>query len=243
MPEESFWPGGHGHLARVELYDLGSSTRLATWTESAAAWEIAAVDPRASTSEHPLTLAQLPQLAGWRRGKKVQPAAKEPAAVHLPPARPASSREHLRPAKPASSREPGRSRASGSGVGTLRLHLADGPRTLQVKYFDTRKELDLSPAGPDSPAGTPQCGEFSARYYPFDDETTAITWPNVPHSEEPDGQALYGVQEEGAMVRMFECDRVTLYPERAGTVALAFVLWHVNHADQETERLTIEIVR
>lgn len=129
--------------------------------------------------------------------------------------------------------------------GTRVNHLQAGgpPLVLETRYFDdSDAPFDMAPVSADTAQMGPECPEFSARYYPLNDTTPVVAWPNVPHPQEADGASLFAKRASNEVVPVFGCNRVEIYPEEAGQVELAFVLWHVNHADQETDMLRIVVV-
>ncbi|MDD9937432.1 MAG: hypothetical protein OXT09_27725 [Myxococcales bacterium] len=129
-----------------------------------------------------------------------------------------------------------------SPTGSLEpLHAGGPPASLSVRMRGS-DNLDIEPLDPESATGGNPCGEFSARYFPLDDATSVIAWPNVPAPDADDGPAIFAERADGEVVQLFHCDRLDIYPEQAGSAHLELLLWHVNHADQATDALTVDVL-
>ncbi len=129
---------------------------------------------------------------------------------------------------------------SGDTVEPLRA--GGPPASLEVRML-SQLSFGIAPLDGGASADVNPCGEFSARYFPIDDETSAIAWPNVPDpAQSGGGPALFAERTDGELVQVFHCNRLDIYPEQAGTAHLEIVLWHVNHADQASDALPVEIL-
>ena len=125
---------------------------------------------------------------------------------------------------------------SGDALEPLR---AGGPPAYLRVHFRSRDELDIAPL---EGAFENPCGEFSARYFPLDDATQVIAWPNLRHPDQQDGPLLFANRADGELVQIFHCNELHIYPERAGIAELEILLWHVNHADQASDALEVQVL-
>lgn len=128
---------------------------------------------------------------------------------------------------------------SGDALEPLR---AGGPPAYLRVHFRSSDMLDIAPLDGGGETLENPCGEFSARYFPVDDATEVIAWPNVPHSDLPSGPALFANRADGELVQIFHCNELHIYPERSGIAELELLLWHVNHADQASDALAVEVL-
>lgn len=123
------------------------------------------------------------------------------------------------------------------------LRAGGAPASLRIDMRSEQQSVDLSAAtAPGGGSLAPTCGEFSVRYFPLDDDTNVVAWPNQPPESSPEAPAQYAQRQTGDVVAIFHCDRVDVFPEEAGLARLEFLLWHVNHADQASDALTVSVV-
>jgi len=120
------------------------------------------------------------------------------------------------------------------------LRAGGPPASLFVGMRGEQTDLDIA-AIDTSAAAAPTCGEFSVRYFPRNDATTVIAWPNVAHPDEPGGPAQYALRTDGELVPIYYCDTLDIFPEQTGVANLEMLLWHVNHADQASDPLPVEV--
>lgn len=115
--------------------------------------------------------------------------------------------------------------------------------SLTVRFFSRGGELlEMDTLERDDETGERECTEFSARYFPLDDETDVIAWPNVSHPENDSRRAPHQfVERNGDLTGIYHCDHVHIYPERVGTVEVEFVLWHIDHSDDVSEPITLRV--
>lgn len=123
---------------------------------------------------------------------------------------------------------------------------AGGQRaSLTLRVFDRNgDEINMDTLSRDDDTDERECTEYSARYYPVDDETDIIAWPNIQHPDsEMGGDAPFKFAEtqDEEIVGIFHCDHVYIYPENDGTVDLEFMLWHINHHDDLSDPLTVVV--
>jgi len=127
-----------------------------------------------------------------------------------------------------------------------------GPRPLQargrnasltVKFFDgDGSELPMGTVSRDDVTRERQCTEYSGRYFVVGNQTNVISWPNVRHPDSPQGSFQFSNRGNGDLVGIFHCDHIHFYPESVGTAQVEFLLWHVDHADERTDPITIRVV-
>lgn len=128
------------------------------------------------------------------------------------------------------------------GEGLLPLQAGGRNASLTVRYFlPDGSEVEMSTLSRDDDTRERQCSVYSARYYPTDDETGIIAWPNIRHPDAPDGAFQFARRANGDLVGLFHCDHIHIYPEAEGAVDLEFVLWHVDHADGHTDPITVRV--
>ncbi len=120
------------------------------------------------------------------------------------------------------------------------LRAGGAPTSLDVRMRN-EQALEIAPL-PGGPVDGNPCGEFSSRYFPLDDETPVIAWPNISDSAQPGGPGLFAERLDGETVQIFFCDRLDIYPEQAGIANIELHLWHVSHADQASDALPVEVL-
>lgn len=131
--------------------------------------------------------------------------------------------------------------------GDLQDLTEDGPNaSLTVRYLDEDGDpYDMDTVGRDDDTGERECTEYSTRYTTTADEgdTDVIAWPSIPHPDSDDvvPPAQFAETDDGEIVGLFHCDHVHFYPERAGTVDIEFLLWHIDHSDDATDGLTLRV--
>ena len=125
---------------------------------------------------------------------------------------------------------------------TLEPLRAGGPAALLKINFISEDDLDIAPLLSEEMDSENPCGEFSARYFPLNDSTSVIAWPNIAHPDQVSGSDLYAKRADGDLVQIFNCNQLEIYPEQAGTAQLEIILWHVNHADQASDALAVEVL-
>jgi hypothetical protein len=129
------------------------------------------------------------------------------------------------------------------GVGLIPLKVGGPNASLTVRYFD-RQGAQIQIGTLSRQAEEPRdrtCTEDEARYVPLQANTSVIAWPNIRHPSAPTGPFHWVRRPNQQVVAIFHCDHVHIYPEAAGTVEVAFVLWHVDHADGETTPIRIRV--
>jgi hypothetical protein len=120
---------------------------------------------------------------------------------------------------------------------------AEGPHaSLGIRFFDRDgSAIEMTTLSRDQATGERECSEHSARYYPSDDATDLIAWPPIRHPDSQGGPFQFVELASGDIAGIFHCDHIHIYPENAGTTDLEFVLWHVDHADDFSDPLTIRV--
>jgi len=128
------------------------------------------------------------------------------------------------------------------GEGLLPMQARGGHASLSVRFFfPDGSEVEMGTISRDDVTGERQCTPSSARYAPTDLNTNIIAWPNMRHPDSPDGPFQFAERGNGDVVGIFHCDHIYFYPEEAGTVDVEFLLWHIDHADEVTDPLTIRV--
>jgi len=122
---------------------------------------------------------------------------------------------------------------------------AGGPNSsVTARYFLPNGEevtMGTVERGPE-PIRDRTCTEYEARYFPTNNNTNVIAWPNIRHPNAPNGP-FHWAQIGGGEVRgIFHCDHLHFYPLSAGTVDVEFALWHIDHADGSTDPLRIRVL-
>lgn len=122
---------------------------------------------------------------------------------------------------------------------------AGGPRaSLSVRFFDQRGEvIPMETLSRDEGTQERECSEYNVRYYPMDNATNIIAWPNVPHPESTRATPSHQFVElaDATITGIYHCDHVHIYPASEGSVSLQFMLWHIDHADVVTDPLTLRV--
>jgi hypothetical protein len=128
----------------------------------------------------------------------------------------------------------------GNGLQPLQ---AGGTRaSLTVTFFERDgSEIEMETLSRDDDTGARECTPYNARYYPLDDGTDVIAWPNMRHPDDPDGPFQFAERADGEVVAIFHCDHIHIYPEREGSADIEFRLWHVDHSDMETDPITVVV--
>jgi hypothetical protein len=129
------------------------------------------------------------------------------------------------------------------GTDGLQPLAAGGTRaSLTVAFFDPDgTQLDMGTISQDPDTGARQCTEYSARYYPLDNNTNIVAWPNMRHPDDPDGPFQFAQRANGDVVGIYHCDHIHIYPEQEGSVDIEFRLWHVDHADMWTDPIAVTV--
>lgn len=126
--------------------------------------------------------------------------------------------------------------------GTLSPLVAGGmPAELVVRVFEDGEALEMTTVSEDQQTGERTCSEYSVRYYPTDDATTRLAWPNIRHPNSADGEDQFARRADEELVHLFRCDHVRVYPETEGTVEVEFHLWHLNHSDVSTDPIRLRV--
>ncbi len=114
--------------------------------------------------------------------------------------------------------------------------------SLTVRFIDPDgNEIEMSTVSRDEDSRERECSVFSARYYPTDDNTSVLAWPNVAHPDGPNGTAQFVELSDGSFAGIYHCDHIHIYPKEEGTVDVEFVLWHIDHSDDVSDPLTIRV--
>jgi hypothetical protein len=128
------------------------------------------------------------------------------------------------------------------GEGLLPLRAGGDHTSLSVRFFERDgTEIAMSTLSRDDDTGERECSAQSARFFPSDDDTELIAWPPIRHPDSPDGSFQFAELASGDITGIFHCDHVHIYPEIEGTVDVEFVLWHVDHADDISDPITLRI--
>ncbi len=114
--------------------------------------------------------------------------------------------------------------------------------SLTVKFFyPDGSEVTKGTVSRDDVTRERQCTEFSARYFLPSNDAEALAWPNQPHPDAPNGSWQFATRGNDDLVGIFHCDHIHFYPENAGTATVEFLLWHIDHADERTDPITIRV--
>ena len=128
--------------------------------------------------------------------------------------------------------------------GSLHEFTADGPRaSLTVEFYNRDGELiEMGTESRDDDTRERECTEFSARYFPIDNETDILAWGLIQHPDaDADGSFQFVERANGDVAGIFHCDHVHIYPEVEGQEDIEFVLWHFDHGDDQTDPITINV--
>lgn len=128
-----------------------------------------------------------------------------------------------------------------SGGSLVPLAAGGEAAELTVRFIEDGEPLQMTTISEDQATGERTCSEYSTRYFPTDDETTGIAWPNIGHPDSSSGEEQFARRADAQLVQLFRCDHVRIYPETEGTVEVEFHLWHLNHSDVSTDPLRIRV--
>ena len=113
--------------------------------------------------------------------------------------------------------------------------------SLTVRFFESDgSEVEMETLSRDDDTRERTCSEYSARYYPVDDDTEILYWGLMRHPDSDNGNAQF-VEVDGEPTGIFHCDHVHIYPRNAGSVDVEFVLWHGDHGDASSDPLTVVV--
>lgn len=130
------------------------------------------------------------------------------------------------------------------GDGSFHPLRVGGPNaSLTLRFYDLAGELipTATTARDADPPRDRTCTEEEGRYAPIQNNTNVIAWPPQRHPDSPNGPFHWTQRPNGDVIAIFHCDHIHIYPETAGTVDLAFVLWHGDHADGETDPIRLRV--
>lgn len=126
--------------------------------------------------------------------------------------------------------------------GLIDLKVGGPNASLSVTFFNPDgSEVDMGTVSRDEESRERVCTSFSARYFPLDNNTTVIAWPNMAHPEGPNGSFQFAERQNGQLVGIFHCDHIHFYPEQAGEVDIEFRLWHGDHSDSKTDPIGLVV--
>jgi hypothetical protein len=129
-----------------------------------------------------------------------------------------------------------------AGEGLMPLAAGGQHASLAVRFFNhDGDEIPVGTLAQDPATGERDCSEYHARYAPIEDETDVIAWPNIRHPDSGAGSFQFALRSDGDLVGIFHCDHVDIYPESPGTVEIEVLLFHLEHADDRTNRLTVRV--
>ncbi len=129
------------------------------------------------------------------------------------------------------------------GEGLVPLRAGGSHASLSVRFFD-RQNAQIGISTVARQAEQPRdrtCSEDEVRYAPTVQSTNVIAWPNVRHPSNPTGPFHWALRADEP-VPVFHCDHVYFHPTAVGTVDVAFVLWHDDHADGETDPIRVRVL-
>jgi len=128
------------------------------------------------------------------------------------------------------------------GEGLLPLRAGDRNASLTVRFFEPDgSEVAMSTLSRDDVTRERQCSEYEARYYPLDDDTNILAWPNIRHPDSATGPFQFARRANDELVAIYHCDHIHLYGEAEGTVDIEFRLWHIDHSDMETDPIRVRV--
>lgn len=130
------------------------------------------------------------------------------------------------------------------GEGLIPLRAGGPQASLTVRFFDLQNQvIPVSTLAREANAPRERtCSEDEVRYFPTNNTTNVIAWPNIRHPDSPTGPFHWARRASGTVVGLFHCDHLYLLPEAAGTVDVVFSLWHVDHSDGETDPITVRVL-
>lgn len=130
------------------------------------------------------------------------------------------------------------------GDGSIVPIRVGGPNSsLTARYFlpnGEEVEMGTLERGPE-PIRDRTCTEYEARYFPLNNSTNVIAWPNIRHPDSTTGPFHWASIGGGEVRGIFHCDHIHFYPITAGTVDVEFALWHIDHADGLTDPLRLRV--
>ncbi len=128
------------------------------------------------------------------------------------------------------------------GEGLLPLRAGDRNASLTVRFFQADgSEVEMGTISRDDVTRARQCTEYEARYYPLDDNTNVLAWPNIRHPDGPTGPFQFARRANNDLVGIYHCDHIHLYGEAEGTVDIEFRLWLIDHSDMLTDPLRVRV--
>ncbi len=128
------------------------------------------------------------------------------------------------------------------GEGLLPLRAGGQQASLTVRFFEPDgSEVEMSTLSRDDVTRERQCSEYEVRYYPLDDNTNVLAWPNIRHPQSTNGPFQFARRANDELVGIYHCDHIHLYPEAEGTADIEFRLWHIDHSDMETDPLRVRV--
>lgn len=131
--------------------------------------------------------------------------------------------------------------AGGNGLQPLRA--GQNPASLSVVFYEQDGTVvEMGTLSQDDETGARECTVSNVRYYPLDNETNIVAWPNMQHPDNATGPFQFAERGTGEVVAIYHCDHVSVYPEEAGSVEIEFHLWHADHSDMETDPISVEVL-
>jgi hypothetical protein len=130
------------------------------------------------------------------------------------------------------------------GAGGLQPLRAGGTRaSLSVVFYEPDgTTVEMGTLSRDDATGARECTAYNVRYYPLDNDTNIIAWPNMRHPDDATGPFQFAERATGEVVAIYHCDHIYIYPEQAGSAQVEFRLWHVDHSDLETDPITVSVL-
>jgi len=128
------------------------------------------------------------------------------------------------------------------GEGLRPLRAGGRNASLTVRFFEPDgSEVEMATLSRDDVTRARQCTEYETRYYPLDDNTNVLAWPNIRHPDDPTGPFQFARRANNDLVGIYHCDHIHLYGEAEGTVDIEFRLWHIDHSDMETDPIRVRV--